>query len=137
MEKDILIDFLESLASHRKRIVETAQNLRNQSCVSQALHSIDVKNEDETLKIESFLDVSLFNSVSLCLWLELRKSEKHWSIEGDILRDTDAGQDTVSGIDLKNFSSVRDASSSLSNITNELVKLLEAEIEKEAQSPSQ
>jgi hypothetical protein len=89
------VRLLGAIAYARERMIEMAVRLRRRADVTEVQSGVEVrKYQVGGLRLESWVDAELAGGRALCFWLEARREEGCWVVEGRLLEQTALGQDT-------------------------------------------
>jgi hypothetical protein len=90
---------LAAVAEHREAMLQLARRLRRRAEVVEATSGIDIRayRTPGTI-LESWVEAEMRDGRVVCWWLELRRERDRWLIEASVLRNDDAGQDTVRAV---------------------------------------
>ena len=88
--------FLAAIAEHREAMLHLCRRLSEHPRVAEATSGLDVRAyRTPGTVLESWVEAGMRDGAVLCWWLELRRERDRWLIEASVLRNDDAGQDTV------------------------------------------
>lgn len=94
MPGDPAVRLLGTIANVRERMIDLSIRLRGRADVTGVLDGLEVREyQVGGLRLESWVDAELTDGRALCFWLEARREEGRWVVEGRILEQTALGQD--------------------------------------------
>ena len=112
---------VEAIAIANDRLAELARMIRKKPSMTSATSRIDIRNYASGLCVEMFVNSEHSSGNTITWWIEMKWKETNWEISGQVLIDSDEGQDAVRKTDRRVCESLSATTEALSAVTNQVI----------------